>query len=67
MGLFKNKHLCPTCSHAILNNRWTFNEETCVTESDPIWHCEYDHKPREHVAECENYDKRKTSVITEYA
>ena len=59
MGLFKNKHLCPTCRHAILNNRWTFN--------DPIWHCEMDHKPREHVSECENYDKRKTSVIIEYA
>ena len=61
------KHLCPTCINAILNNHYTFNEETCAMEySNPIWHCDKDGKPRENVTECENYEKRKSSAICEY-
>lgn len=67
MNLLKGKHLCPTCKHGILNNRWYFDPETCVNKSDPIWHCGNDHEPREHVEECENYDKRTSAVIQEYA
>lgn len=61
------RNLCNTCKHAILNRRETFNTETCETECDPIWHCEYDHKPRKHIKQCNNYEKRSTSTIKEYA